>query len=140
MKKGTITLRKYLDGKEKVITVEIGYCVATETGYERVSGKSIDVFSPQKEYDDKGNLKGLMPAIATLEDYITLSVAAITAAYAEKGQDAPVTSKDLLYACTPEEIKSIITEVCKLRNEWYLVPSVMQEDTPEKPASKEKND
>ena len=36
--------------------VQMRYCAAAETGYERLSGQSSDIFVPEVERDDEGNI------------------------------------------------------------------------------------
>ena len=56
-------------------TVLMRYCAATETGYEKISGKSSAIFVPEIEKDEEGNIKEVK-SNATTEDYIILAVAA----------------------------------------------------------------
>ena len=119
-------------GKE----VEMLYCAATETGYESISGQSCEIFIPEISKDDKG--KDQIRMRAATRDYIQLAVAAIIAAYARKGEEAPVTADDILYNATSQEVTSLITTVIELRNAWYKVPSVIQpEDDTQKDQSEE---
>ena len=78
------------------------YCAATETGFESLSGRKIDVFtSTPTEWDTDGNPTKLDPPTATTQDYLTLAVAAIVAAYARNNEEPPVKSEDILYDATP---------------------------------------
>ena len=105
-------------GKE----VTMRYCAAAETGYESLTpGKTSNVFSPTPSKDKDGN-DIMLPPEATTSDYIRLAYAAIIAAYARKGEDAPITIGEILYEATPEEVVMLITTVVQLRNEWYTVP------------------
>ena len=112
---------------EKTITicgkeVTMRYCAAAETGYESLTpGKTSNVFSPTPSKDEDGN-PTVLPPEATTSDYIHLALAAIIAAYASKGEDAPITAEEILYEATPEEVVTLITTVVQLRNEWYTVP------------------
>lgn len=119
-------------GKE----VEMLYCAAAETGFESLSGKTSDVFSPHRGKDDEGN-DTVLPPEATTGDWLTLAVAAIIAAYARVGKDAPITANDILYDATPLEVTELITAVITLRNEWYKIPSVVKD---EMTASKDKDE
>ena len=118
---------------EKTITicgkeVRMRYCAAAETGYESLSGKSIAVFSPTFGKDDEGNDIITEPAKATTQDYLTLAVAAIVAAYARGNEEPPVTSEDILYDAAPTEVAELLTTVVMLRVEWYKVPEVVKPD------------
>lgn len=126
MKKETIKIC----GKE----VDMLYCAAAETGYEKLSGKSSEVFIPKRAMsgnqpvnDSDGNPIYNAPE-ATLDDYIKLAVSAIIAAYAREGKDAPITTKDILYDATAYDVTTIVATVSRLRNEWYTMPAALQND------------
>ena len=127
---------------EKIITIQgkdvrMRYCAATETGFTSISGKDASVFSARQLYNDKGEKDGIAPPEATTEDYLTLALAAIVAAYARTGDTAPVTSDDILYDFTPAEIQLLIATVVELRLEWYRVPEgIKQENTDKKGGEK----
>ena len=126
MKKETIKIC----GKE----VDMLYCAAAETGYEKLSGKSSEVFIPKRAMsgdqpvnDSDGNPIYNAPE-ATLDDYIKLAVSAIIAAYAKDGKEAPITTEDILYDAGPNDITTLVATVARMRSEWYTVPSALQGD------------
>ena len=106
-------------------TVLMRYCAATETGYEKISGKSSAIFVPEIEKDKEGNIKEVKHN-ATTEDFIILAVAAIIAAYQRKGENAPITADDIIYEANPEEVEELIKTIIKIRNEWYKIPDVVK--------------
>ena len=108
-------------------TVLMRYCAATETGYEKISGKSSAIFVPEIEKDEEGNIKEIKRN-ATTEDYIILAVAAIIAAYQRNHEDAPVTADDIIYEASPAEVTELLKTICELRNEWYNSPAVVNTD------------
>lgn len=110
-------------GKE----VAMRYCAATETGYEKISGKSSAIFVPEIKKDEEGNIKEVK-SNATTEDYIILAVAAIIAAYQRNHEDAPVTADDIIYEANPAEVTELLKTICELRNEWYNIPAVVNTD------------
>ena len=112
--------------------VQMRYCAAAETGYERLSGQSSDIFVPDVEKDEEGNIKSVTQK-AKADDYIKLAIAAIIAAYARKEQDPPITADDIIYDAEPDEVSALITSVVELRAKWYNIPTVVSEqnDTPE---------
>jgi predicted glycosyltransferase len=110
-------------GKE----VAMRYCAATETGYEKISGKSSAIFVPEIEKDEDGNIKSVKQNAKT-EDFIILAVAAIIAAYQRKKEDAPITADYIIYEANPEEVKELLKTICELRNEWYNIPAVVNTD------------
>ena len=116
-----------LNGQE----VKLLYCLATETGYERLSGKSAyEVFNPNvTEYDEEGKPVKIEPSQATTDDYVKLANAAIIAAYTKDGQEPPIDTNYLIYEATPEEITKLIKVVVQARNEWYHVPDVVKPET-----------
>ena len=106
--------------------VNIMYCAATETGYEIVAGKSSQVFLPTVlERDENGKVTKAEPPAATLDDYIKLALAGIIAAYESEDKKPPVTSKDILYKATSEEITNLVGTIGKLRVAWYNVPELV---------------
>ena len=104
------------------------YCAATETGFESLSKKNIEVFTPiVKEYDKDGKPVNVEPPAATSDDYIKLALAAIVAAYARKEEEPPITADDILYDASPQEVTLLLTTVIKLRAEWYQLPATIPE-------------
>lgn len=121
------------------------YCTATETGYEAITGKSSVIFIPKVTKDDKGNIISVEPQ-TNIADYITLAVAGIIASYTRRKEQAPITSDDILYDGTPEEVQNLITTILDMRNEWYQVPSLIakeegqeQDDSPDSDSEEQKN-
>ena len=107
--------------------VTMRYCAATETGYEKIAGKSSAIFVPEIEKDEEGNIKEVKRN-ATTEDFIILAVAAIIAAYQRKHETAPVTADDIIYEANPAEVTELLKTICELRNEWYNIPAVVNTD------------
>ena len=99
--------------------VQMHYCAATETGFEQLANRSINVFLPG---DDEEN-----PA-ATGDDYIKLGIAAIIAAYARNDQEPPVSVKDVLYEATPQDVVALIILAVELCAKWYDVFGIVEED------------
>ena len=117
MKTKTITIM----GKD----VSLAYCAATETGYETISGKSIQTFVPTFGKDEQGKDIIKEAAPATMQDYILLAIAAIVCYYARKDEEAPVNSDDIIYECKPAEVTLLVATVLELRNEWYNIPKIV---------------
>ena len=105
--------------------VKLMYCAAAETGFERLAGKSANVFMPKLEKNDKGELKVVGQPEATTEDIIRLAYAAIIAASAKVEQDPPVTVEEILFDAGPTEITILMTTVMELRNKWYEIPATV---------------
>ena len=131
---------------EKTITicgkdVTILYCAATETGYERLAQKGIDVFLPTFGPNPDKPEETIMtaPPTANTEDYLRLAIAAIVAASESKKQEVPITADDLLYQASKQEVTALITAVIELRNEWYGLSKVIS-DSAMKPAESEDPD
>lgn len=103
------------------------YCTATENGFEEISRKSINVFLPTFGTDEEGNTIIKEAAPCTIGDWVTLAMAAIVAAYTKDGMEVPVSSEYMLYESTPQERNDLITSIVELRNEWYGVPKVVEE-------------
>ena len=98
--------------------VQMLYCAATETGFEQLANRSINVFLPDDADEN--------PA-ATGDDYIKLGIAAIIAAYARNDPEPPVSVKDVLYEATPQEVVALITSAVE-PVPWYDVPGIVEED------------
>ena len=107
--------------------VQMRYCAAAETGYERMSGQSSDIFVPEVERDDEGNITNVKQR-AKADDYIKLALAAIIAAYARNNEESPATA----------EVTNLVTSVIELRAKWYNIPSVVKQD--EQPTDEEEDD
>ena len=103
------------------------YCTATENGYEEISRKSINVFLPTFGTDEEGNTIIKEAAPCTIGDWVTLAMAAIVAAYTKDSREVPVSSEYMLYESTPQERNDLVTSIVELRNEWYGVPKVVEE-------------
>ena len=119
--------------------VPLLYSAATETGYEQLSGKEINVFLPTFGKDDEGNVIITQQPVATTTDYMQLAIAAVVAANEKerfmkklKPEELPlpIESGDLLYRATKAEVTQIIATVLELRNAWYEVSAVMRQDQP----------
>lgn len=103
--------------------VRVRYCAATETSFEEMTGKSIDVFIPTVENDEVKE-----PAKANRYDYLMLAIAGIIAAYLREGKDAPITTDEILYDAAPTEVMNLITTILNLRNSWYQVADIVPEE------------
>lgn len=100
--------------KTKTITlfnqkVNMLYCAAAENGYEQMTGEPIYNFNVKSQ-----------------RCWTYLALAAIVAAYAQDGKDAPIDSGKIIYEAKPAEIQEMIEAVIELRNEWYKVPDVIE--------------
>ena len=110
-----------IEGKE----ISLAYCAATETGFESITGKSVQVFVPKFGKDKEGNDIITAPADATTQDYILLAVAAIIVYYESRKETAPVSVEDIIYEWRPADVTSVIEAVLEVRNEWYELPKVV---------------
>ena len=137
----TVKMTVIRDGEEKEVDVRMRYCAAAEQGFETLSGKRMDVFSPTPTaWDADGNATEYEHPKATTQDYLTLAVAAIVAAYARTNEEPPVTSEDIIYDASPATITELITTVVTLRIMWYKVPDVVKPDMkPDGKGKKAKN-
>ena len=123
--------KKNEQGDLEQVEVKMLYCAATETGYQKLSGKMVDVFVPTIDTDKDGKPFVKEPPKATDEDYIKLAVAAIVAAYECDDEEPPITSKDILYTATREEIVTLVSNVIQMRQEWVFVPSTVEKEIDE---------
>ena len=118
--------------------IKMLYCAATENGFERITKKSTAVFVPTFGKDEKGEIVVTAPPMATTEDYLSLAIAAIVAAYSYNDEEPPIESKTILYEATPDEVKLLLNTIIELRNEWYGIPKIV-EDTLKKEAEAQKD-
>ena len=102
------------------------YCPATENGYESLADKPISVFFPTFGKDDKGNDIIEEPAQAKTGDYLILAMAAIIAYCSREKIPTPVSTEYILYEATPQERNDMLTAITELRNQWYIVPKVVE--------------
>ena len=116
------------------------YCAATETGFEALSGKKIEIFTPTVlEYDEHGKPVKIEPPKASSDDYIKLAMSAIVSAYARNNEEPPITADAIIYDASPQEVTLLLTTVIKLRTEWYQLPATIPEtETVEDPKKQKK--
>jgi hypothetical protein len=87
------------------VAVKIGYCFATELAFKQYTGVNIEDMDTQNP-----------------EHIIYLILSAIVSYYEGSGEASPVKDTDLMYRAKPAELVAALTEVFKLRKEWYQVP------------------
>lgn len=131
--------RKTEDGNIEQVEVRMLYCAATETGYQTMSGKLIDVFIPKFGKDDDGNVIITKQPEATDKDYILLALSAIVAAYERDKQEPPINSDDILFTASRAEVIELVKNVIEMRHEWLMVPSTIAPEMDDKGNAKPKN-
>lgn len=120
--------------------VQVRYCLASETGFEVLSGKDASIFlpTPTGEKDENGKPIFNIPQPST-DDLVRLSIASILAAYECKGQEAPVKVDDILYNASPEEVTNLIAATIELRMKWYRLADTVKPETTEQKEDDGKN-
>ena len=113
-----ITKEITICGKQVTLT----YCYATEISYKILSDEDIIDFG--KEVVEKIQHEQ-MPDIRKT---IFLIIASMQSYYESKGQECPITDKELMYECTPQEIGVALGTIIGLRSQFYHVPSDEPED------------
>ena len=132
--------RKNADGTAEQVDVKMLYCAASETGFQSLSGEVIDVFNPEIGKDEKGEIVIKSAPKATDMHYIQLAIACIVAAYESDGKEPPITSEDIMYHATREEVVKLVQAVVEMRTEWLFVPSTIpNEMKPAEDGGKRKN-
>ena len=113
--------------------ITLAYCYATEISYKILSDEDIIGFSQEIVENIQHEQ---MPDI---KKTIFLILASMQSYYESKGEQCPITDKELMYECTPQEIGKALGTIIALRSEFYHVPS---EEPKDKPADgkEEKND
>jgi hypothetical protein len=102
--------------------VTLAYCYATEISYKILSDEDIIDFG--QEVVEKIQHEQ-MPDIRKT---IFLIIASMQSYYESKGQECPITDKELMYECTPQEIGMALGVIIGLRTNFYHVPSDEPED------------
>ena len=113
--------------------ITLAYCYATEISYKILSDEDIIGFSQEIVENIQHEQ---MPDI---KKTIFLILASMQSYCESKGEQCPITDKELMYECTPQEIGKALGTIIALRSEFYHVPS---EEPKDKPADgkEEKND
>ena len=106
--------------------VMLAYCYATEISYKILSDEDIIDFG--QEIVEKIQHEQ-MPDIRRT---IYLIIASMQSYYESKGEQCPITDKELMYECTPKEIGMALGIIIGLRTNFYHVPSDEPEDTEQK--------
>ena len=124
--------RKNEAGEIEQAEVKLLYCAASETGFQTLSGVTMEVFNPELEKNEEG--KWIIKTLpkATDMNYIQLAMACIIAAYECDGEEPPIKSEDLLYHASSEDVQNLVTIVLQMRNEWMAVPSTIKPEMEEK--------
>ena len=137
----TITItHKNADGKLEQTEVKMLYCAASEAGFQSLSGEIIDVFNPEIGKDEKGEVIIKSAPKATDMHYLQLAIACIVAAYESEGKEPPITSEDIMYHATREEVVKLVQAVVEMRTEWLFVPTTIpNEMKPAEDGGKRKN-
>jgi hypothetical protein len=104
--------------------VTLAYCYATEISYKILSDEDIIDFG--QEVVEKIQHEQ-MPDIRKT---IYLILASMQSYYESKGEQCPVTDKELMYECTPQEIGMALGVIIGLRTNFYHVPSDEPKDKP----------
>lgn len=102
--------------------VTLAYCYATEISYKILSDEDIIDFG--QEVVEKIQHEQ-MPDIRKT---IFLIIASMQSYYESKGEECPITDKELMYECTPQEIGMALGVIIGLRTNFYHVPSDEPED------------
>lgn len=121
---------KNADGIAEQIDVKMLYCAASETGYQDLSGKTMDIFIPKFDIQD-GKAVMTAPPAATDADYIKLATACIVAAYQRDGKEPPITTEDILYNASRTEVIEMIKAVVEMQKDWLIVPSTIETEMKE---------
>ena len=83
----------------------LAYCFATELAFKNFTGTNIEDFESTNP-----------------EHIIYIILSAIAAYYQKREEEPPVKDTDLMYEAQPTELIDALTEVMKLRADWYKLP------------------
>lgn len=96
-------------GKE----VMMAYCYATEIMYSKFEDDELTSFIVRALKNEKTKSISVVHAI----------LASVMAYYEEKGEETPITDKDLIFYADPKELTAAITTLIQLYSEWYKLPA-----------------
>lgn len=99
--------------------VTLDYCYATEISYKMLSDEDINDFVQ----DVVAALNAEPQRMPDVRKSVLLIIAAAMAYAESKGEECPVTDKDLMYNATPDELGTALGTVIALRMEFYHVPT-----------------
>ena len=109
--------------------VTLAYCYATEISYKTLSDE--DIINFNQEIVEKIQHEQ-MPDIRKT---IFLILASLMSYYESKDEQCPITDKELMYECMPQEIGMALGTILGLREQFYHVPKDEikdeQEDKPD---------
>lgn len=105
----------YKEIKIAGLTVTLCYCYAVELMFRKASGVSIDAI----DMGDPDHLVALIVASAVA--YSTYS-----------GAECPISSEQLMYDASPEDIIGAVSCVMSLREQWYNTGSLVKKKVKEK--------
>ena len=104
--------------------VTLAYCYATEISYKILTDEDIIDFGQEVvgkiQHDQMPDIKKT----------IFLILASMQSYYESKGQECPITDKELMYECTPQEICVTLGTIIGLRSKFYHIPSDEPKDKP----------
>ena len=107
----------------------LAYCYATEISYKTLSDE--DIINFNQEIVEKIRHEQ-MPDIRKT---IFLILASLMSYYESKDEQCPITDKELMYECMPQEIGMALGTILGLREQFYHVPKDEikdeQEDKPD---------
>ena len=113
--------------------VHLKYCYATEIAFKTLAEEDIHTFMQEST---KAVQAGQMPDIRKA---IFLILAAASAYYESKGEEMPISDKDLMNECGPEEFGTALGTVIKLYMEFYHLPGSEAAKAAKQEGSKGKN-
>ena len=95
--------------------VHLAYCYATEISFKLLAEEDIHAFMQQA-----GQLatQGIVPDV---RKSFYLILAAASAYYEAKGEEMPITDKDLMNDCDPQDFGSALKAVVEMYAEFYKV-------------------
>ena len=100
-------------GKE----VTLGYCYATEISFKLLAEEEIHDFLRE------ATAKVQAQQMPDIRKAIFLLLAAMTAYYESQGEPLPISDKDLMNECDPNDFGTALGTVIKLYMEFYHLPA-----------------
>jgi len=108
--------------------VTLGYCYATEIAYKDLSGEDVTAILQEAV----NSINAQPPHMPDAKRSIYLVLAAVTAYYQSKDEDAPIKDTDMMNDTTPLELGTALGTIINLWAKFYNIPKGEPEGKPSK--------
>lgn len=117
-----ITKEATINGKQ----VTLGYCYATEIAFREMADIEMSQFIQSVINDFNAEPKG-SPNVKTI---ILAIIASAMAYYQSRGEESPITDKELMFEGDPTEIGNALGHIIVMYAQFYKVDGLVEEQKP----------